>query len=155
MLRERLPLVAAALWFGSLCAIGFMAVPLLFAHLPTAAAAGQLAARLFSAQSWVSVACGLLILMAARRRDGSAQPWAAGSMGWIAAGLVLALLLEHGVAPRIVARDNLALWHSLGTGFYLLQWVCALAVLLRVGRPAAMQPLATPATAEAPPDQPS
>lgn len=144
-MRDRLPLLAAALWFGSLCAIGFVAVPLLFAHLPTAAAAGQMAARLFSAQSWVSIACGLLILMTARRRDGSTQPWAPGSMAWIAAGLVLALLLEHGVSPRITARENLVLWHSVGTAFYALQWLCALVVLLRVGRPAPEAPSDGPA----------
>ena len=32
---ERLPVLAAALWWGSLSAIGFVAVPMLFAHLPT------------------------------------------------------------------------------------------------------------------------
>jgi len=133
-MRDRLPLIAAALWFGSLCAIGFVAVPLLFAHLPTATAAGQMAARLFSAQSWVSVACGLLILMMARARDGRPRPWAPASMGWIAGGLVLALLLEHGVAARITARESLALWHTVGTALYGLQWVCALVVLLRVGQ---------------------
>ena len=154
-MRDRLPLIASALWFGSLCAIGFVAVPLLFAHLPTAGAAGQMAARLFSAQSWVSIACGLLILMTARQRDGSTQPWAPQSMGWIAAGLVLALLLEHGVAPRITARENLALWHSLGTGFYALQWVCALVVLLRVGRPAQALLSAAAAPPAGSTDQPS
>ena len=32
--KARLPLLAAALWWGSLTAIGFLAVPLLFAHAP-------------------------------------------------------------------------------------------------------------------------
>ena len=27
--------------------------------------------------------------------------------------------------PRIVARENLRLWHSLGSVLYLLQWACA------------------------------
>ena len=39
--------------------------------------------------------------------------------------MLLALLSEFGVAPHIIARDNLRLWHSLGTGFYVLQWFCA------------------------------
>ena len=34
-------------------------------------------------------------------------------------------LAKRGHETRIVARENLALWHSLGTGMYLLQWVCA------------------------------
>jgi len=42
------------------------------------------------------------------------------------AGALLALLVEFGVAPHIVARDNLALWHGLGSAMYLAQWLCAL-----------------------------
>ena len=33
----------------------------------------------------------------------------------IVAGLLAALLVEFAVAPRIVARENLKLWHSLGS----------------------------------------
>ena len=39
--------------------------------------------------------------------------------------MLLALLVEFAVAPRIVARENLALWHSVGSAMYLLQWLCA------------------------------
>ena len=42
---------------------------------------------------------------------------------------MLALLVEWGVAPHIVARDNLALWHRVGTGMYVAQWICAGVVL--------------------------
>ena len=45
--------------------------------------------------------------------------------------LLLALLAQFGVAPRIVARQNLRLWHGVGTVMYALQWCCALAVLWR------------------------
>jgi hypothetical protein len=31
-----------------------------------------------------------------------------------------------------VARENLKLWHSVGTGMYALQWLCAAIVLWRV-----------------------
>ena len=33
---------------------------------------------------------------------------------------------EH---PRIVARQNLRLWHSLGAALYVVQWLCAAVVL--------------------------
>jgi hypothetical protein len=36
------------------------------------------------------------------------------------------------VAPRIVARENLKLWHAAGSGLYLLQWFCAGAVLYKL-----------------------
>jgi hypothetical protein len=48
------------------------------------------------------------------------------------AGVMLALLAEFAVAPRIMARENLKLWHGVGSGMYLLQWLCAGAVLWKM-----------------------
>ena len=53
----------AALWWGSLTGLGFIVVPMLFAHLPSPAAAGAMAAKLFSAQTWLSIGCSLLLLL--------------------------------------------------------------------------------------------
>jgi hypothetical protein len=119
--KVRVPVLAAALWWGSLTAIGFVAVPLLFAHLATPAMAGQMAAKLFTAQAWLSIASGMVILVAQQRPNGT-----------VFAGLLLALLLEFAVAPHIVARQDLAFWHPTGTVFYALQWLCALAVLWKL-----------------------
>ncbi|RYY53612.1 MAG: DUF4149 domain-containing protein, partial [Comamonadaceae bacterium] len=75
--RPRLPVLAAALWWGSLTGIGALAVPMLFAHLPTPAMAGQTAAKLFAAQTWVSLGCGALVLVTARDRGGAPRmDWA-------------------------------------------------------------------------------
>jgi hypothetical protein len=49
----------------------------------------------------------------------------------VIAGLLLALLQQYVVAPRILARQNLRLWHGAGSAMYALQWLCALAVLWR------------------------
>lgn len=129
-MRGRLPVFLAALWWGSLTTLGFFVVPMLFAHLPTPAMAGGMAARLFTAQTWVTLACGLLLLMTSRQKGTRAPTdWAPGAMVFIVGGLLLALLVEFAVAPRIVARENLKLWHAVGSGMYLLQWLCAGAVL--------------------------
>ena len=129
-MRERLPVFAAALWWGSLCAMGFLAVPMLFAHLPTPAMAGNMAAKLFAAQTWLSVACCMLLLLVSRPKgDVTLYPWAREATLFIVFGLLLALLVQFGVAPRIVARQDLRLWHSVGTLMYALQWGCALATL--------------------------
>jgi Domain of unknown function (DUF4149) len=131
--RQRLTVLAAALWWGSLTAVGGLAVPLLFAHLPTPALAGQTAARLFEAQTWVSLGCGVVLLLASRGRDASARTdWAGGALAFVLGGVLLALVNQYGVSPRIVARQNLALWHSVGSAMYALQWVCALVVVLKV-----------------------
>ena len=132
-MRERLPALVAALWWGSLSSIGFLAVPLLFAHLPTPAMAGTLAAKLFAAQTWVSVCCALLLLLLSRPKGAVAlYPWAQAAMLFIVGGMLLALVSQYGVAPRIVARQDLRLWHTVGSVLYGLQWVCALVVLLKM-----------------------
>jgi len=146
--RRRVPVLAAALWWGSLTTLGFIVVPLLFSHLPTPALAGQTAARLFTAQTWVSLGCGLFILLGSRARGEAPRlDWLRGAYAFVFAGLLLALLAEFAVAPRIVARDNLRLWHSVGSGMYALQWVCALVVLWKMtgsGSRGAGQPGAGP-----------
>jgi len=141
-MTARLPALFAALWWGSLGAIGFLAVPLLFVHLPTPAMAGAMAARLFAAQTWVSVACCMLLLLISRPKgDVTLYPWARAATFFIVAGLLLALLVQLGVAPRIVARQDLRLWHSVGTLMYALQWGCALATLWHTLRAPAAAPV--------------
>jgi hypothetical protein len=125
----------AALWWASLCTLGFYVVPLLFAHLPSPAIAGHMAAKLFTAQTWVTVVCGLLLLLNDRENKAPAldeRPLDA--TVFIMLGVLLALLIEFAVAPRILARDNLRWWHSIGTGLYALQWLCAGVVFARLQR---------------------
>jgi hypothetical protein len=120
-------LLALAFWCASWSVIGLVVVPMLFVHLQTPAIAGQMAAKLFSAQTWLALACGVLLLLAANRQnlDQAHTP-----SPWVIAGMLLALLIELAVKPHIMARDNLALWHNLGSAFYVLQWLCAGKVLL-------------------------
>lgn len=125
-MRERVPVFAAALWWGSLSAIGFMVVPMLFAHLPTPAMAGNMAARLFEAQTYISIACcACLMVLSKRKHAENQEQWAQAAMVFVIGGLLLALLVQFGVAPRIVARENLRIWHAVGSGMYLVQWLCA------------------------------
>ena len=131
--KQRLAVLAAALWWGSLSAIGFLAVPLLFANAASPAVAGRLAGALFGGQSWVGVGCALMLLMCARNRDGSpTMGWAGGAVAYVLLGLLAALLQEFAIAPRILARQDLAFWHTAGSAAYALQWVCALVVLWKV-----------------------
>ncbi len=123
----------AAAWWASLSLLGFVVVPLLFMHLPTPAMAGAMAAHLFSAQTWVSCVCAaVLLLLNLRKRDALAFVRERPKITWFpllaGLGLLCAVLAEWVVAPRIVAREDLQLWHRLGSGMYLLQWLCAVAV---------------------------
>ena len=132
-----LPLWLAAAWLMSLSTVGFLVVPLLFMYLPSPAMAGGMAAHLFAAQTVLSAACaiGLLVLIRLPRCD-IATDLAPTLSLWALGGVLLALLVELGVAPRIVARQDLALWHRIGTAMYAGQWVCALAVFAMLSRAA-------------------
>jgi hypothetical protein len=117
----------AAAWAMSLTTLGLFVVPMLFANLPSPAIAGGMAARLFSVQTGVSTVCALVLLMTFRSEKLAPAATVIPSCSMLAlAGALLALLVEFGVSPHIVARDNLALWHSLGSAMYFAQWVCAL-----------------------------
>lgn len=135
-MRSVAPLWVAALWWSSLGVIGFLVVPLLFAHLPTPAMAGAMAAKLFSAQTWVSTLCGLFLLLNSRGNQPEAiDNRVRRAIVYIAGGMLLALLAEFAVAPRIMARENLALWHGLGSSMFLLQWWCAGVTLWKLTSP--------------------
>jgi hypothetical protein len=106
---------------------------MLFAHLPTPAMAGNMAAHLFTLQTWVSVACaGLLLLLSRGSSDQDEEPCDEHLTRLravrlpVLGGMIVALLVEFAVSPHIVARDNLALWHSVGSALYLVQGLCAL-----------------------------
>jgi hypothetical protein len=130
-------LASLALWWGSLTTIGFIVVPMLFTHMDTAQAAGRMAAKLFDVQAWVSLVCAALLLALHLRNARTAsrnKPRA--SFILIVLGLAASLLVQWVVAPHIVARENLRLWHGLGTALYFAQWCCITGLLyLRSCRP--------------------
>jgi hypothetical protein len=133
-MKDRIALLLAAFWWGSLTTIGFLVVPMLFARLGNPAVAGNFAGQLFEAQSWVAIGCGLILLVhfrtqAGERVNGAAQT----AIMLILGALLLALLQQYAVAPRILARDNLKLWHAVGSSMYIVQWACTGALLWRMG----------------------
>lgn len=148
MLLVRLQLGVAALWWGGISGLSFVAVPTLFASLGSPALAGPVAARLFSLQCWAGLLLGLVLLLLLQRQRGQLNQDAASpeqvrclqrtlaSMGWVMLAMVLALLQEFGVAQRIVTArasgGDLRLWHGLGSLMVLGQWVCAGVLLWRL-----------------------
>lgn len=132
---KALPLWVAAVWWGSLSTLGFFVVPMLFMHLPSPAMAGGMAAKLFTVQTAISTVCAMVLLLLFRsNRPLVPADIAQTATVFVAGGLLLALLVELGVAPHIVARDNLALWHRVGSAMYLVQWLCAAVVFGKLAR---------------------
>lgn len=138
-MRYRFGLMLAALWWGSLTALGFVVVPMLFTHMPSTATAGQMAAKLFTAQTWLSIACAMLLLIVYNQKDALTQEIRAqAAIKFIVTGLLLAVLVEFGLSPRIVSAradgGNLKLLHGLGSALYFGQWLCAGFALWRLSR---------------------
>jgi len=89
--------------------VGLFVVPMLFANLPTPAIAGGMAARLFSAQTGISVVCSLVLVVFLRSDKHVTPVQIVPTITMLAlAGALLALLAEFGVSPHIVARENLS-----------------------------------------------
>ena len=138
-MRYRFGLMIAALWWGSLTALGFVVVPMLFAQLPSLAAAGQMAAKLFTAQTWLSIACAMFLLLIYNQKEAIAQDLRGqAAIKFIVAGLLLAVLVEFGLSPRIVSAradgGNLKLLHALGSAMYFGQWLCSGFALWRLSQ---------------------
>jgi Domain of unknown function (DUF4149) len=115
-------LFSLALWWGSLTTLGFIVVPMLFAHMDTMQAAGRMAAKLFNVQAYVSLGCAAVLIVA---------HWGKERRVMVCTVLALAasLAVQWLVAPQIMARDNLRLWHGVGTGLYIVQWGCTSVLL--------------------------
>ncbi len=132
---QRLPLMLAALWWGGISALSFLAVPLLFARLGSPAVAGPVAAQIFSLQCWAGIIIGGLLLVLLKR--GQPTPEAFTTLGLVCLAMLLALVQEFGVAQKIVTArasgGDLKLWHTIGSVMVLGQWLCAGAVLWRLG----------------------
>lgn len=86
------------LWMGSAWAVGYLAVPVLFASLDDRMLAGALAGRMFQLVSWLGLGCGAL-LIAARLWQG-ARDWRL----WLLIGMVAVVLVgEFAVQPQMAA----------------------------------------------------
>ena len=139
---SRLHILLAALWWGGTTALAFVAVPVLFMHFDTPAVAGGAAAKLFAAQSELTVVLTVvaLVLILASRQD------QAGKSTWLlwGGGALLAISNQWWVAPLIVSAratgGNLALWHGLGSSLIVAQWLLALATLWLLTTPHKLKP---------------
>ena len=99
-----------------------------------------MAAKLFTAQAWLSVACTMFLLLIYNQKGVQApDKRAQAAIVLIVSGLLLAVLVEFGLSPRIVSAradgGNLKLLHGLGTAMYVGQWLCAAATLWQLAKP--------------------
>ena len=139
---QRFTVMLAALWWGGVTALAFVAVPLLFAQLGSPALAGPVAASLFAVVSKLSVVAGLGVAwFLIEKVPLSLARNALAALVFSVFAVVAAVAQDTWVAHQIVTArasgGNLKLWHGLGSGLVLLQWLaatCALWVLTGLPR---------------------
>ena len=131
---QRFTVMLAALWWGGVTALAFVAVPMLFAQLGSPAVAGPVAASLFAVVSKLSVVAGLGVAWFFMKK--MLLPLARISLFALVfsvLAVVAAVVQDTWVAHQIVtaraAGGNLKLWHGLGSGLVLLQWLAATCAL--------------------------
>lgn len=100
--------ILLTLMVGGLWAIGYVAVPVVFATLEDKAVAGQLAGRLFNVGGGLGIAAGVLLLglLALRLRG---QFWRDWSVAALAAVVALLAVVQFGLAPAIGAAREAGL----------------------------------------------
>jgi hypothetical protein len=148
---QRLFLILAGLWVGSLCTVGYLVVPTIFANLQDRQVAGIIAAAIFQAEAYVSVAvCVTLLLLAnaliKRKLD------AYRSIRWLVFILLLISALTcvglitymNGLRAEalllgmpVMASPSAALFgrlHGISSGLFLLQSVLGLWIVWRLSR---------------------
>ncbi len=132
---EALYSIAISLWAGGLCAIGYLAAPVLFHELTDRSMAGNLAGAMFTIVAYAGLACGSYLLLYLLFRRG----WRAVKSGvfWIVLIMLALTVAGHfGIQPILAQlkadalprqvmesalRNRFAAWHGVSSGLYLLQ----------------------------------
>jgi hypothetical protein len=144
-IRPGVRVLLVTFWVGSLWTVGYLAAPTLFATLPDRALAGSIAGSLFRVQAWVSVGCGLLLLLLfladrdfAKRRDCVVLVvlmLVCLSVGYFGLQPFMAALREAAVANGGVmtdaARARFGVFHGMASVIYLLQSGLGVLLVLR------------------------
>lgn len=139
-MQAKARLLIAALWAGSLWAVGYLVAPTLFATLSDRVLAGTIAGAIFNAQAWLSIACALLLLaLLLTGRD--VEPPRRRLLLIVVLVMLLCTLVSHfGLQPMMAelrsaagpagvmesaAKGRFGLLHGLSSVIYLVQSVLA------------------------------
>lgn len=147
-LADALYLLALTAWVGALWAVGYLAAPVLFAHLEDKTLAGTLAGHMFAIVGWLGLGCGSFLLLFMFVRLGAAAMKRA--VFWLVLGmLLLAAAQLFGLQPLIAqlrseslprelaeaaVRSRFATWHGVASVLYLVQSLFGIFAVLGAGR---------------------
>ena len=95
-ITRQLSALCLCAWVGSLWAIGYLAVPVLFYAQPDRQLAGMLAGVMFSWSGYIGLLCGAYLLS-----YNLTQPNTIGQRQLIAAMLIITLITQFGIGPAM------------------------------------------------------
>lgn len=136
--------VLLSLWVGGLCAIGYLAVPILFATLDDRMLAGMLAGKMFTAMSFIGLAAGSALLVMAVMT--SARPLSQWRVRLLLLMLLLVAVGEFLLQPMMAglkadgllegseAASRFAMLHGIASILYLINSLSGLALLILYAR---------------------
>jgi hypothetical protein len=142
---SRLRVLLVTLWAGSLWTVGYLVAPVLFASLTDRSLAGSIAGMLFRAQAWLSLVCGLLLLLLVWL-DKSLSPkrtpiilmiamLACVLIGYFALqpfmAEVRAAAANNGGVMDEAMRSRFGMLHGIASVIYLLQSVLAIVLVVK------------------------
>jgi hypothetical protein len=131
------------LWVGSLWAIGYLAVPILFATLDERMLAGMLAGKMFTVVSYIGLGCGTALLaMALLAGSRLREPrvllpglmLALVAVGEFVLQPMMAELKLQGLVEGSAAAARFGMLHGIASLLYLVNSVCGLVLLLLAAR---------------------
>ena len=142
---DTLAKIAITLWVGSLWAIGYIAAPVLFAHLTDKQLAGNLAGGMFAVVAYVGMVCGFYLLMYRLMQFGSgalkqAFFWVTLVMLLLTLGIYFGIQpimesLKEQAMPKAVMQsifsDRFARWHGVSSIVYLIESLLGLVLLFK------------------------
>ncbi len=130
MLLAKVRLLVAALWAGSLWAVGYLVAPTLFVSFDRVLA-GTIAGTIFQAEAILSLSCGavLQLLLFFGTRDWT--PKRRRSVLLIVVAMVMCTVVSHfGLQPMMAAAKvsgdgSFGRLHGISSGIYLVQSLLA------------------------------
>ena len=136
--------VLLSLWVGGLWAIGYLAVPILFATLEDRMLAGMLAGKMFSAMSFIGLGAGMALLLMALMT--SARPLSQWRVRLLLLMLVIVAVGEFVLQPMMAGLKveglvegsetaaRFAMLHGVASILYLINSLSGLALLILYAR---------------------
>lgn len=135
MLLTRVRYLVAALWAGSLWAVGYLVAPTLFATLADRVLAGTIAGSMFHSMAMLSLGCGVAMLVLLQVATRGWEPKRRKTSMLIVVAMLLCVAVSHfGLQPMMAAlrgvadeaaRSRFGMLHGISMGIYMVQSLLA------------------------------